>query len=41
MVDLKADKGFVIAPVRAAFDLSANGRVLPIDDLSGVWEALG
>jgi uncharacterized protein len=41
MADLQADKGFVIAPVRAAFDLSANVRVLPIDDLSGVWEALG
>ncbi len=41
MVDLEADKGFVIAPVREAFDLSAKVRVLPIHDLSGVWEALG
>ena len=41
MVDLDADKGFVIAPVREAFDLSANVRVLPIDDLSAVWRALG
>ena len=41
MVDLEADKGFVIAPVREAFDLSAKVRVLPIDDLAGVWSALG
>ena len=41
MVDLDADRGFVIAPVREAFDLSSSVRVLPIDDLSGVWEALG
>ena len=41
MVDLDADKGFVIAPVREAFDLSANVRVLPIDDSSAVWGALG
>ena len=41
MIDLEADRGFVIAPVREAFDLSAKVRVLPIDDLSAVWEALG
>ena len=41
MIDLEADKGFVIAPVREAFDLSAKVRVLPIDDLSAVWRALG
>ena len=41
MIDLEADKGFVIAPVREAFDLSAKVRVLPIDDLSAVWGALG
>ena len=41
MTDLEADKGFVIAPVREAFDLSAQVRVLPIDDLSAVWHALG
>ena len=41
MVDLEADKGFVIAPVREAFDLSAKVRVLLIDDLSAVWRALG
>ena len=40
MVDLEADKGFVIAPVREAFDLSAKVRVLPIGDLSAVWKAL-
>ena len=36
MVDLEADRGFVIAPVREAFDLSARVRVLPIDDLSAM-----
>ena len=41
MVDLQADQGFVIAPVRVAFDLSARVRVLPINDLSAVWQALG
>lgn len=41
MGDLDASKGFVIAPVRKAFDLTARVRVLPIDDLSAVWEALG
>ena len=40
MTDLEATKGFVIAPVREAFDLSAHVRVLPIDDLSAVWQAL-
>lgn len=40
MVDLDARKGFVIAPVREAFDLSARVRVLPINDLSAVWQAL-
>ena len=38
---LQADRGFVIAPVREAFDLSARVRVLPINDVSAVWEALG
>ena len=37
MIDLEADKGFVIAPVHEAFDLSAKVRVLPINDLSAVW----
>ena len=41
MVDLDASQGFVIAPVREAFDLSPRVRVLPIDDLSAVLEALG
>ena len=41
MVDLEADKGFAIAPVREAFDLSAKVRVLPINDLAAVWGALG
>ena len=41
MTDLEADKGFVIAPVREAFDLSARVRVLPINDLSAVWQAVG
>ena len=41
MVDLEASRGFVIAPVREAFDLSAQVRVLPINDLSAVWRALG
>jgi uncharacterized protein len=41
MVDLEADQGFVIAPVREAFDLSAKVRVLPINDLAAVWTALG
>ena len=41
MTDLQADMGFVIAPVREAFDLSARMRVLPINDLSAVWQALG
>ncbi len=40
MVDLDARNGFVIAPVREPFDLSAKVRVLPIDDLSAVWQAL-
>ena len=41
MGDLEADKGFVIALVREAFDLSSRVRVLPINDLSAVWGALG
>jgi predicted AAA+ superfamily ATPase len=41
MTDLDADQGFVMAPVREAFDRSAKLRVLPIHDLSAVWEALG
>ena len=40
MTDLEAAMGFVIAPVREAFDLSAHVRVLPIHDLSAVWQAL-
>ena len=40
MVDLDASRGFVIAPVREAFDLSAQVRVLPINDLSAVWRTL-
>ena len=36
MVDLEASRGFVIAPVREAFDLSARVRVLPITDLFAV-----
>ena len=41
MMDLEASRGFVIAPVPEAFDLSAQVRVLPINDLSAVWRALG
>ena len=41
MADLDARQGFVIAPVREAFDLSTAVRVLPINDLSAVWKALG
>ena len=41
MVDLEANTGFVIAPVREAIDMSAKVRVLPIDDLPAVWKALG
>lgn len=41
MTDLDVDQGFVIAPVREAFDLSAKLRVMPTHDLSAVWEALG
>ena len=41
IVELQADKGLVIAPVREAFDLSARVRVLPINDLSAVWKTLG
>ncbi len=33
--------GFVIAPVREAFDLSAKVQVLTIDNLSAVWRAFG
>ena len=40
MTDLEASRGFVIAPVRQAFDLSAQVRVLPIRDLPAVWLAL-
>lgn len=40
MKDLEASKGFDVAPVREAFDLSAQVRVLPIPDLSAVWQAL-
>ncbi|MFN0159996.1 MAG: ATP-binding protein [Burkholderiales bacterium] len=41
MADLQADRGFVIAPVREAFDLSAQVKVLPVNDLTAVWQALG
>ena len=41
MIDLEADKDFVIAPMREAFDSSARVRLLPINDLSAVWGALG
>ena len=37
MLDLEASRGFVIAPVREAFDLSVQVRVLPINDLSAFW----
>ena len=40
-MDLDASQGFVIAPGREVFDLSAQVRVLPINDLSAVWRALG
>jgi predicted AAA+ superfamily ATPase len=40
MADIEATMGFVIAPVRRAFDLSDRVRVLPIQDLSEVWQAL-